>query len=123
LKHSLLLVGQNRLAWVVLAALVTVALACAGGDTGGGTGAVEVVNNSSVEICYLYISPTTSNEWGQDWLGTENTVPPGSSFTVRSVPPGNYDLRADDCTGSEIDTANGVQVSAGQTVTWTFADN
>ncbi len=102
-------------------------LACLGTNSSGGasgnSGAVEVINHSSVEICYVYISPTTSSEWGLDQLGAENTIPAGSSFTIQNIPPGLYDLRADDCSNREIDTAPGVRVNAGQTVTWTFTDN
>jgi hypothetical protein len=53
--------------------------------------ALEVVNNSSEEIMCLYVSPQTSDSWGEDVLGAANAIDPGMSFTV-FVPPGTYDL-------------------------------
>jgi hypothetical protein len=53
--------------------------------------ALEVVNNSSEEIMCLYVSPQTSDSWGDDILGTANTIAPGEAHTVY-VPPGTYDL-------------------------------
>ena len=39
-----------------------------------------------------------------------------------SVDPGTYDLMAEDCSGEEIDSETGVEVTA-EGVTWTFTDN
>ena len=108
---------------LVIGLLLLGVLACGTVTTTGGNGAVQVVNNSSATICYVYISPSTSTEWGEDQLGAENTIPPGSSFTVQNIPPGTYDFRADDCSNTQIDVEQGITVNAGQTVTWTFTDN
>jgi hypothetical protein len=90
---------------------------------GAGTGSVEIINNSSVTICYVYISSSSSTEWGNDQLGSENVVAPGGAFTIHSIPPGTYDMRADDCSNNQIgDPEFGVEISAGETVTWTFTD-
>ena len=63
---------------------------------------LTLVNNLDREICYVYISPTDSDDWGEDWLGVADTVPPGGSHTF-SLPAGTYDVRAEDCEGNALD--------------------
>jgi hypothetical protein len=74
-----------------------------------GTVALDVVNNSSDEIAYLYASPQGSENWGADVLGTANSIPPGTSFTVR-VPPGTYDLMVEGFQHQELGRSMGVQL-------------
>jgi hypothetical protein len=47
----------------------------AGSDEGDAT--VTVSNYSGVEACYVYISPSTSDSWGEDLLGPGETIPYG----------------------------------------------
>lgn len=58
---------------------------------------IEVYNAGQDVICYLYISPTDSEEWGDDWLGDDRVLGAGESVTITDIGPGTYDLRADDC--------------------------
>lgn len=81
---------------------------------------VLVVNNSSYEICYLYISPSDSEAWGPDWMGKDTTIPAGSTRTFQ-VPLGTYDLRADDCDQNTLDTQAGIAIDANG-ITWTLSD-
>jgi len=81
---------------------------------------VLVVNNSSHEICYLYISPSDSETWGPDWMGKDTTIPAGSTRTFQ-VPLGTYDLRADDCDDNTLDTQSGITIDASG-ITWTLQD-
>lgn len=81
---------------------------------------VLVVNNSSHEICYLYISPADSDSWGPDWMGENITIPAGSTRTFQ-VPLGTYDLRADDCDHNALDTQSGIAIEAAG-ITWTLSD-
>ncbi len=57
---------------------------------------LEVINNTPQNICYLHISPSTSDNWGQDWLGTEEIIYAGESRTF-TMETGMYDLRAKNC--------------------------
>ncbi|MCS7179233.1 MAG: hypothetical protein RML46_09120 [Anaerolineae bacterium] len=81
---------------------------------------VLVVNRSSREICYLYISPSDSETWGPDWMGKDTTIPAGSTRTFQ-VPLGTYDLRVDDCDHNPMSTQSGVNVGANG-ITWTLED-
>jgi hypothetical protein len=60
------------------------------------TASLDVLNNSPDSICYLYISPETSDSWGADWLGESETIAQGENRTF-FMGPGLYDLRAEDC--------------------------
>jgi hypothetical protein len=71
--------------------------------------ALEVVNNLSQEIAYLYASPQGSENWGADVLGNANSIPQGTSFTVR-LPPGTYDLMVAGFDHQEIGRSMGVQL-------------
>jgi hypothetical protein len=66
-------------------------------------------NNSGVEICYVYISPSSSSEWGSDWLGNV-TVPNGNYWSTR-LPMDTYDMLAEDCNGYIVDEQYGVALT------------
>jgi hypothetical protein len=73
-------------------------------------GGVNIANESGETICYLYISPTTSDEWGEDWLGSAGTIASGETRSF-DVDPGDYDLRVEDCDTSRISEVFGVSIS------------
>jgi hypothetical protein len=107
---------------LILAALVLLALAtlscsvCEGvtGPTGGGDGNLTMINNSGETVCFVYISPVEDDTWGDDWLGSTETVSSGSQRRF-DVPNGDYDLRATDCGGNELDVEWGVNISGDYT--------
>jgi len=114
---------MRRTLWV-LGAVV----ACLGGVLFGSTNAeqatqLRVVNGlERYTIYYAYISPGDSRNWGDDKLGSGQTLSPGSSRTW-SITAGTYDLRVkdqDDDTYSRYD----VCIPRGMTVEWnvTLAD-
>lgn len=69
----------------------------------GGPGLVpiRIVNNLAAEACYLFISPVSSDEWGQDWLGDIESIPSGGSRIV-FVQPDTYDFSVMNCEEEEI---------------------
>ena len=80
---------------------------------------MTVINTSSVTICYLYVSPSTDTSWGDDQLGS-SVIAPGQSFTITDIPFGTYDLRAEDCSGSNSVERFGVQINGA--FEWTITD-
>ncbi len=84
-----------------------------------GTHILTVKNDSATEICYIYISPVTSDEWGDDWLGAKETINTGD-VRYFFVDPGTYDLMAADCDGNEV--AREEQVEIDDDITWTLSD-
>lgn len=92
-----------------------------GGPGGGGAGStmLTVINGTDTDMCYLYISPTTSDMWGDDWLGSD-IIPAGTSYTV-TLAPGDYDMTIEDCTGETMGTQMGVTISG--EMEWEFTDD
>jgi len=82
------------------------------GSAPGSTAPVAIVNRSQYEICYVLISPSSSDDWGADWLGDDETILPGQSVTVR-VPVGDtYDLQLLDCDQNVLDAQYQVAIGA-----------
>lgn len=58
---------------------------------------LEVINNTSEDVCYLYISPSTNDDnWGDNWISESERIPIGQTRTF-SVETGTYDVRAETC--------------------------
>ena len=54
-------------------------------------GRLQINNNTGgYAIHYVYISPTSSDDWGDDWLGSSELINSGSSRTF-NVTNGTYD--------------------------------
>lgn len=87
----------------------------------GPTASLEIINNSSFTVCYLYVSPSEDTEWGDDQLGSD-IVASGTTFTLTDIPAGTYDLRADDCEGNILSQEFGVVLESGS-YPWTFSDS
>jgi len=103
-------VALGQFTWTVVAAPVTT------------TGTLTIVNNTASTVCYVYISPSDSEEWGQDQLGANNTVPSGGMFDITNIPAGIYDLKATDCDNVTLAQQYGVTLGD-QDYTWTLSRN
>ena len=90
---------------VLLVLLVIPAVACFGSSSGPASNepAIILKNESGIEICYVLISPTTNDMWGDDQLGDTETIRNGRSRTFE-VTAGQWDLMALDCDQNEIET-------------------
>ena len=87
-------------------------------NTGSSKITLKVSNNTNGQaICYLYAAPSSSTNWGNDFLGANTTIQPGYwvSFTIT---PNAYDLRADDCDGNTLATKYNVAMY--NSYTWTL---
>jgi hypothetical protein len=56
-------------------------------------------NTGTLDICQLFLSPTTTNEWGPDQLAGQK-IPAGQKFTLTNIPAGTYDAKAVACDGT-----------------------
>ncbi len=61
---------------------------------------VLVSNETEVDIGFLYISPSDSEDWGEDWLGDEVIASGISKFFF--IEPGTYDFLAVDLDGDTV---------------------
>jgi hypothetical protein len=62
------------------------------------------INNSSYIITHLYVAPSSSNDWGEDILGTSVLGPGESVFVYFMRFDGNtcyYDIRVTDESGED----------------------
>jgi hypothetical protein len=89
-----------------------------GGDTGGTSGVdLKVVNQTTSDICYLYVTDSESDDWGPEQLGTDQTIVAGSDFTITDIPTGTYDLETEDCDHNVISWNYNVELSEDNTLT------
>jgi len=56
---------------------------------------LEIINESGVDIWYVYISPSKSDSWGDDWLG-DDIIRAGDVYLITGIPKGVYDIRVED---------------------------
>ncbi len=56
-----------------------------------------LVNDTPQSVCYVRMSPSTDNNWGDDWLGRRETIPVGGgrTFAVRGGPA--WDIQIQNC--------------------------
>jgi hypothetical protein len=90
---------------------------------GSGSGEVsylDVVNETDIQICYLYVAPSTSEEWGDNQLQSGNTIGGGSTFTLTDIPAGTYDLLVQDCQNNGVAQEFGVEFTP-DGITWTLS--
>jgi hypothetical protein len=70
---------------------------------------LQVVNKSKTSVHHLYLSEAGAKHWGPDQLGSgsDDTVEPGSKFTLHGIEAGDYDLKlvTEEGTECEIDGA------------------
>ncbi len=129
---------KQRMVLLLVVVLLMTALGCAlfsrRGTTGGGgtpsTGdfEIKVVNRSPDEVCYVLISSSESDEWGEDRLGGEETIASGDtkSFTV---PAGQHDIQIEACdeavmaTGWHIENNTTITVGDSRATARLFLDN
>lgn len=100
---------KRRSLYVIIALLFVTSIACGGGSggkSGGGSNDITftVVNKSPEEICYVLISPSESDSWGDDQLGENDTIQSGDRMTF-SMPKDTYDVRVENCDEAAMATA------------------
>ncbi len=69
----------------------------------GDTASLTIVNSSGVEIRYVYLAPSFSDEWSDDWLGGD-AIAAGERLTLSGIPFGVYDVRAETADHVVLDT-------------------
>ena len=70
---------------------------------------LEVNNQSADIIAELYISPSSSDSWGNDWLGG-GAIKSGGSFTAGGLANDTYDAKVVDAEGNAIETIYNVYI-------------
>ncbi|MFP4343610.1 MAG: hypothetical protein ACLFU8_02845 [Anaerolineales bacterium] len=91
-----------------------------GGQGTGGSVELEVVNDSSEIICRVYIAPSASDNWGEDWLDSSEVIETGGAVHYFYIEPDTYDLLVEDCDGNEIVAEYNAALT--EDTTWTIYD-
>jgi hypothetical protein len=60
---------------------------------------IVVENFSGVAVCFLFISSSSNDDWGEDWLGSTGMIGDGESLTFWVPADQTVDLRVEDCDG------------------------
>jgi hypothetical protein len=84
---------------------------------------LSIFNDTDVSLCYLYIAAVTQKDWGPEQLGSGNTIPVGSEYTIANIPAGQYDLLAQDCHYNVLSWSLAASLSADSTMTISTAPN
>ena len=86
-------------------------------DRSGSGVSLLLTNNAGIAIYFIYISPSDAGEWGEDWLG-DQVLEPGMSRVITDIPPGTYDLKAEDGDSETVEIA--WEVDLQENVPWTI---
>ncbi len=79
---------------------------------------LDVANGLDEDVCYLNVSPTGSDRWGQDELGSSEMLKPGQEVRVQ-VGASTYDVQALDCDGTALVRMDDVEVLESTALTLT----
>jgi hypothetical protein len=86
---------------------------------------INIVNNTGYTVYYIYISPTASDDWGDDRLASDQVLMNNRSVSLQLPHPINvvnrYDIRLKDSDGDTYTKMN-VLVSANGSIVFTFDD-
>ncbi len=82
---------------------------------------ITVLNAGTLNVCYVYISPSSEDSWGTDQLGNA-TIPSGVSEAFPVEPGVSYDLRVDECNDRNIAAEFGVMLADNKSFPWTVAN-
>jgi hypothetical protein len=91
----------------------------AGSAASGDEATLEIINQTGDTLWYLYISPSSSDSWGEDWFGNE-VLMAGETFVV-TLEPGTYDLAAVNSEDVTVEEVYGMEISG--SMSWTVTGN
>jgi len=77
---------------------------------------ITVSNTLGDTVCYLYIAPSDSKVWGDDRLGSNQTLATDAENTIPLEASGVYDMQALDCQGNVLDEL--WHIAIGETWHW-----
>lgn len=108
--------------WGGLAALclAVLTLACSGSVRYNPGGALEVINGGTRSMTQLYVTPSTSTDWGPNQLGSR-PLAAGGGLVLSPMTPGYYDVQAV-FTDGVTDTVNDVRILDASTASLTLTN-
>src|SRR5688500_10190339 len=58
---------------------------------------LTLVNDGAGAVCYVRMSPTFDEDWGDDWLAAAEVIPQGAERTFSIAPQSEWDVRVENC--------------------------
>jgi hypothetical protein len=80
---------------------------------------VTLENASGRSICFVFISPSSADSWGDDWLDSDEVIVSGGQRAFQ-IPPGTYDFLAEDC--NEVSLSEIWEVNLSEDGVWTVGE-
>ncbi len=77
---------------------------------------IDVVNEGDVPACFVFISPSGAENWGQDELGPTEFIDLGESRSF-PIPADLYDILVEDCDGNTLAEDFDIDMAGGGTYT------
>jgi hypothetical protein len=80
---------------------------------------IRIINDTGYDVYYIYISPSDTDDWGEDFLGDDNILLDGQSVNIRLDYPlsqtDTYDICVEDKDGDtyskyEIKLTNNIRI-------------
>jgi hypothetical protein len=84
---------------------------------------IHIVNSSSYDAYYLYVSPASNGNWGPDQLRPDIVIYAGGWWDLNGVPAGNWDLKIVSINRLHTWTALSQPVAASGTYIWTLTNS
>ena len=81
---------------------------------------VLIENYSDHPICYVYISPSGNDNWGNNWLGENESILPGEAITFWVATSESIDMQVLDCGQSLLDEQYGIPLTS-EGITYTLS--
>lgn len=72
---------------------------------------LSLLNRTSEDVCFIYLSPVDADSWGDDLLDS-GAIPPGRSRRV-NLPVGEWDLRTENCQREVTGTIRRARIAHG----------
>lgn len=88
-----------------------------------GVASIEIINQHSEDICALALSPSVSDQWGENWLDDGEILRSGSSMSFSIQPGIEYDFIAYTCFESVLVEKFEILISDGSNILTVEAGN
>ncbi len=73
---------------------------------------LTLVNDTGVPACFVHMSPSSDTNWGDDWLGPTENIPPGGSRTFMVGGGPGWDIQILTCQRTQLSAEQHLPVYA-----------
>lgn len=81
-----------------------------GGVNNAGPVSLKIENQSTWNVCYVFLSSNNSSTWGLDVLPEDKIIEEGESYAIQIDQPGVYDVKLETCNSLRLVEAYGMEL-------------